>query len=160
MKNSKTGYVCNDCKIIEFHDKDLARYECPKCHKAMNAEETIEISNKARILFALLALLLGGLILLISRFPDERVGIALMIVGFCFLAIPFFYLFAIISGSIFLGFGGLNWFLKKPELKTLPEWYIKPSLLKELLKELRTVIIIGVVMIAFYLFFKYVTKTI
>lgn len=153
----ESGFICNDCRMVQFHEKSDQKHLCPKCKKEMENSEAIKVINKERLIYVGIAILLGILFLLcgflIYKFTGKELQ-ALLITGTIFFLIPFLYLFVVVCGKLFFGFGGLNWLIKKSVLKSPPIWYQKPTLLMALLNEVKLTLTVFIVFISIYFISK------
>jgi hypothetical protein len=125
----------------------------------MKEMELIEVINKARLVyigiwagFAAICFIIWA-ILKPSAGWEESGSVVFFALGWFGLIFPMCYLFIIVSGQFFFGFGGWRWVTRKSELKSPPDWYQEPTFGRSLLREsavslgiLALILILGIIM--------------
>jgi len=156
----KIGFICDDCKTIEFGESNLADKSCPQCKKQRRTSKLREVQNTERLTFLgivaapSIPCFIIGSVLNNSR-PDTALGF--FVFGGIFLFIPIIYLWVALFGKSSIGFGGWSWLTKKYELDNPPSWYKIPSKKQALFNEAKVSIYVIIAFVAFGLFVKMCT---
>jgi len=160
IEHAKHAYGCDQCRAVKIGGwKSLDNRKCPTCSREMKEMELVEVVNKARLAYLGIWISLAAicfilfLILKPSGDWERSSAVVLLPFGVLSLLFPLSYLFMVVGGRIFVGFGGWRWLTRKVELKSPPSWFQAQTFRQALLREsfvslgiLILVLIVGLIM--------------